>query len=87
MKFRPCGWKVVALAAVGSLAIYSASLVPALSDEKKCLETDAGLSLPNGFCATIFADKVGHARQIVVATDGTAATIRPKFRVHLGNSG
>jgi glucose/arabinose dehydrogenase len=71
MKFRPCGWKVVVLAGVGSLTIYSASLVPVLSEEKKCVETDAGLSLPNGFCATIFADKVGHARQLVVAPNGT----------------
>jgi glucose/arabinose dehydrogenase/mono/diheme cytochrome c family protein len=71
MKFRPSGWKVLALASIGSLAIYSASLVPVLSEEKKCVETDAGLSLPNGFCATIFAEKVGHARQLVVAPDGT----------------
>ena len=26
--------------------------------------------MPNGFCATIFADNVGHARQLVVASDG-----------------
>ena len=71
MKFRPCGWKVVALAGLSSLAIYLASSVPVLSEEKKCSETDAGLSLPKGFCATIFADNVGHARQLVVAPDGT----------------
>jgi glucose/arabinose dehydrogenase/cytochrome c5 len=71
MKFRPCGWKAVALAGLISLAIYLASSVPVLSEEKKCSETDAGLSLPKGFCATIFADNVGHARQLVVAPDGT----------------
>jgi hypothetical protein len=52
------GWKVVAVAGLGSLAISLASSVPALSEEKKCPETDTGLFLPNGFCATIFADKV-----------------------------
>src|SRR5262249_49164710 len=31
----------------------------------------AGIKLPKGFCATIFADKVGHARQMAVAPDGT----------------
>ena len=71
MKFRPWGWKVVAVAGVGSLASYLASSVPVLSEEKKCPETDAGLRLPNGFCATIFADKVGHARQLVVAPNDT----------------
>ena len=69
MIFR--GWKVVAVAGLGSLAIPLASSVPALSEEKKCPETDTGLFLPNGFCATIFADNVGHARQLAVAPDGT----------------
>jgi glucose/arabinose dehydrogenase/cytochrome c5 len=27
--------------------------------------------LPSGFCATVFADKIGHARQLVVAPDNT----------------
>jgi glucose/arabinose dehydrogenase len=30
----------------------------------------AGLKLPTGFCASVFADKLGHARQLVVAPDG-----------------
>jgi glucose/arabinose dehydrogenase len=42
-----------------------------MSAEKDCPETDAGIALPKGFCATIFADKIGHARQLVVAPDGT----------------
>jgi glucose/arabinose dehydrogenase/mono/diheme cytochrome c family protein len=70
MKIRPCGWKV-AVAGLGSLAIYLASSVPLMSEEKKCAEPDSGLSLPNGFCTTVFADDVGHARQLVVAPDGT----------------
>ena len=44
---------------------------PALSEEQKCPESDSGISLPTGFCATIFSDKVGHARQLLVAPDGT----------------
>jgi glucose/arabinose dehydrogenase len=42
-----------------------------MSAEKDCPETDAGIALPKGFCATIFADKIGHARHLVVAPDGT----------------
>ncbi len=31
---------------------------------------DAGLSLPPGFCATVFADHLGHVRHLAVAPDG-----------------
>src|SRR5271170_8141637 len=31
---------------------------------------DTGLMLPPGFCATVFADGVGHARHMVVAPNG-----------------
>jgi hypothetical protein len=70
MTFRLFRWTVTGVGLV-SLAICLAGASPAFSEEQKCPETDAGLSLPNGFCATIFADKVGHARQLVVAPDGT----------------
>ena len=32
--------------------------------------SDSGLTLPAGFCATIFADNIGHARHLVVAPNG-----------------
>ena len=32
-----------------------------------CPGDDSGLKLPRGFCATIFADGIGHARHLVVA--------------------
>jgi len=35
-----------------------------------CPQSDSGLTLPAGFCATIFADGIGHARHLVVAPDG-----------------
>jgi glucose/arabinose dehydrogenase/mono/diheme cytochrome c family protein len=31
---------------------------------------DVGLKLPPGFCATVFADAIGHARHLVVAASG-----------------
>jgi glucose/arabinose dehydrogenase len=36
-----------------------------------CTGDNAGLTLPKGFCATIFADDLGSTRHIVVADDGT----------------
>ena len=35
-----------------------------------CPADDSGLRLPAGFCATIFADGIGHARHLVVAPNG-----------------
>ncbi|HEV8453302.1 MAG TPA: c-type cytochrome [Gemmatimonadales bacterium] len=31
----------------------------------------SGLTLPNGFCATVFADSIGHARHLAVSSNGT----------------
>src|ERR1700756_894568 len=35
-----------------------------------CANDDSGLQLPAGFCATVFADDIGHARHMVVAPSG-----------------
>jgi glucose/arabinose dehydrogenase/mono/diheme cytochrome c family protein len=35
-----------------------------------CPNDESGLKLPAGFCATIFADGIGHARHLVVAASG-----------------
>jgi glucose/arabinose dehydrogenase/mono/diheme cytochrome c family protein len=37
---------------------------------KECPKDDSGLKLPAGFCATVFADDIGHARHLVVAPNG-----------------
>jgi glucose/arabinose dehydrogenase len=36
-----------------------------------CPNDDSALTLPPGFCATIFADGIGHARHMVAAPSGT----------------
>lgn len=36
-----------------------------------CAGDNGGLSLPPGFCATVFADNLGHVRHIAAAPDGT----------------
>jgi glucose/arabinose dehydrogenase/mono/diheme cytochrome c family protein len=35
-----------------------------------CPSANSGLKLPPGFCATVFADGIGHARHMVVSPDG-----------------
>ncbi len=39
-----------------------------------CPNNDSGLKLPAGFCATVFADGIGHARHLVVAPSGVVYT-------------
>lgn len=36
----------------------------------KCVGDNAGLTLPAGICASVFADSIGHARHVVVAPNG-----------------
>lgn len=40
-----------------------------------CDDGDGGLTLPTGFCASVFADKVGSPRHIVVAASGDVYTM------------
>lgn len=35
-----------------------------------CAGDNGGIALPPGFCATVFADNVGHARHMAVAANG-----------------
>jgi glucose/arabinose dehydrogenase/mono/diheme cytochrome c family protein len=66
---------LLALAGLGALALCG-SLVSdqpragAQTKSQGCPSNDSGLKLPAGFCATIFADKIGHARQMAVAANG-----------------
>lgn len=61
----------VAIVGAAMFAFQPVGAGPAHSQEKDCPTSEAGITLPKGFCATVFADKVGHARQAVVAPDGT----------------
>jgi glucose/arabinose dehydrogenase len=44
------------------------AVVPA--DRKGCDEDNGGITLPGGFCASVFADNLGHTRHLVVTPDG-----------------
>jgi hypothetical protein len=50
----------------GRIPIYAATA----GAPEGCANDDSGLQLPAGFCASIFADGVGHARHMVVAPNG-----------------
>jgi glucose/arabinose dehydrogenase/mono/diheme cytochrome c family protein len=56
----------------GKAPLAAALVVAALGSTASaaCVGADPGLSLPPGFCATVFADKIGHARHLVVAPNG-----------------
>jgi hypothetical protein len=58
-----------ALCLGSSLAFAQAPPAPPQPIGAACPQTDSGLKLPAGFCATIFADGIGHARHLVVAPD------------------
>jgi glucose/arabinose dehydrogenase len=48
----------------------SDSTAAGLTAGKECPAGNPGLTLPDGFCAVVFADSIGHARDIVVASNG-----------------
>src|SRR5919197_260077 len=41
-----------------------------LTTKPACADDNGGITLPPGFCATVFADNIGHARHLVVAPNG-----------------
>src|SRR5882757_9722813 len=43
---------------------------PASARPQVCDHDNGGITLPPGFCATVFADNIGHARHLVVAPNG-----------------
>ena len=44
---------------------------PTQAAAASCKGDATGITLPDGFCATIFADNLGHARQMAFSPDGT----------------
>ena len=58
-----------AMAAIPAAGAANAGAAAANSTTA-CPGDDTGLILPPGFCASIFADGIGHARHLVVSPDG-----------------
>jgi glucose/arabinose dehydrogenase len=46
------------------------SATPSATTAASCAGDNGGLTLPAGFCATIFADSLGHVRHLAVAPNG-----------------
>lgn len=83
MKKRTLSCALVALATI-SVGVFLMRTEPARAEKMRaekskvgpgsgsqtCPDDDSGLKLPAGFCATVFADGIGHARHMVVATNG-----------------
>lgn len=59
----------IAVQTGGSLK-SSAQSVAVINDRKSCDERNGGLTLPPGFCASVFADNLGRARHLTVAPNG-----------------
>lgn len=66
-----------AIAILAAVCMFSApglaqtqSTRAAAARNSACPNDDSGLKLPPGFCATVFADGIGHARHMAVSPDG-----------------
>jgi glucose/arabinose dehydrogenase/mono/diheme cytochrome c family protein len=67
-------WSLIAILGAGFVASPPAFALRASGESRSettaCPQNDSGLRLPAGFCATVFADGIGHARHLVVAPNG-----------------
>jgi glucose/arabinose dehydrogenase/mono/diheme cytochrome c family protein len=71
-------WKIFAAATAGVAAFAffgpfvgnSVHTTVKAAAASGCSSDDSGLKLPPGFCATIFADNLGHARHLAIAPNG-----------------
>src|SRR5262245_24218270 len=55
----------------GGTVSANSSPAPAVTDDHgACDQGNGGIRLPNGFCAAVFADNIGHARHLTVTPSG-----------------
>lgn len=66
---------LIALTAIGAAVLLPAARRPPAEPSaitgQACSGDDSGLQLPAGFCATVFAEGIGHARHLVAAPNRT----------------
>ncbi len=79
MVWRILSYALVVLATIGvgvslvraeKMRAEKQSNAGAGSGSQACPSNDSGLKLPSGFCATVFAEGIGHARHMVVGSNG-----------------
>jgi glucose/arabinose dehydrogenase len=61
---------MIGLLLIGPPAVAQTRHDATAAPAQACAGDNGGISLPPGFCATVFADNIGHARHMVVAPDG-----------------
>ncbi len=64
------GLLVGMLLATGSSSAATGEHGTVQAPAEPCASDNGGITLPAGFCASVFADNVGHARHLVVAPNG-----------------
>jgi glucose/arabinose dehydrogenase len=70
------------------VALSAPLLVPRQGQPAPCDPNNAGLTLPSGFCATLFADSLGAARHLAVAPNGDViVNVRPMRSPNPGTPG
>src|SRR6187402_1309623 len=62
--------KIIGPAVLLALGACSRSEPPVAAAAPSCPGDNGGLSLAPGFCATVFADNIGHARHMAVSSTG-----------------
>jgi glucose/arabinose dehydrogenase/mono/diheme cytochrome c family protein len=67
ISFRRCRYLGSVMAVLAAMSAGSSQAAPSVA---ACPQNDSGLKLPPGFCASIFADGIGHARHLLVAPGG-----------------
>jgi glucose/arabinose dehydrogenase/mono/diheme cytochrome c family protein len=74
MRYRRIGRAVqIAAKMLSFIGLLLATGSPAIAQAQQarvCPGDNGGITLPSGFCATVFADNIGHARHLVVAPNG-----------------
>src|ERR1700757_2769907 len=68
--FKTLLYALLAVTAMGSSLAPSQNESSTHATFQACPNDDSGLKFPPGFCATVFADGIGHARHMVVAPSG-----------------
>src|SRR5215475_8236726 len=64
------GSSLIAATAFVATLLLTVGPSPRAQPAAACTGDNGGITLSPGFCATVFADKLGHARHLVVAPDG-----------------
>ncbi len=63
-------WKQIAMSVILSGTVAAAASVLAQGGGAACAVDNGGITLPAGFCASVFADKLGQARHMAVSPAG-----------------